>query len=286
MNGGVPLPRGLTHLGQALRAKGFGRWLQRDDGVVDQVIRRLTEQSTVEQRESFPAFSPAEFDVPPKLICARTRIHSRLFVFSDDLKEEAGLPEIAADALNKALKDAIRELTGLRGSNLLDIFIEIRRELRRQRKQLAIFIEDVSKVTGLDQDVVNAFEPRAGEHLCRMVAVLGITNNGWDRMPDNQRQRGTQVFEVGGNVVAQWATSAEEVARFTARYLNAVRLTDKEISVLATERFNGDIKRSKCDGCPHRLPCHGAFGKVELDPAVSPLGYFHSPRTLARYAAD
>jgi len=276
-----PLPRGLAHLGQALRAKGFGRWLQRDDGVVDLIIRRLTEQSTVEQRESFPKFTVADFDVPPIYLRADEN-SQQVIVFSDDLKEESALPEIAAETLNNALRDAIRELTGLRGSNLLDIFVEIRRELKRQRKQLAIFIEDVS-VTGLDQDVVNAFEPRAGEHLCRMVAVLGITNNGWDRMPDNQRQRGTQVFEVGGNVVAQWASDTEEVARFTARYLNAVRLTDAEISTLANERFNGDIQRSKCDRCPHRQPCHAAFGKIELEGGVA-IGMFpfskHAPQAL------
>src|SRR5262245_23469762 len=45
--GRVPLDRNLRHLGQALRANGFGRWLTRDGGIVDKVIKRLTERSSI-----------------------------------------------------------------------------------------------------------------------------------------------------------------------------------------------------------------------------------------------
>src|SRR6185369_6072574 len=100
--------------------------------------------------------------------------------FAEDLKEEQDTREKAAEVLNTAIKDAIRGLTGLKGSDLLEVFTEIRRELG-PKKSLAVFIEDVSATSGgLDQDVINAFEPRGGANLCRMVAVLGIVDSGWE----------------------------------------------------------------------------------------------------------
>lgn len=264
-----PLHKSLAHLGQALNAKGFGRWMEREGGTIDRVVRRLCEQGNPE--EDFPTFAPSEFDVPDTHLRPGENSHE-VMDFGKDLQEDDDRRKKAAEAMNVALADAIRELTGLRGSNLFEIFVDIRKELHKQDMDLAIFIEDVS-VTGLDKDVVNAFEPRAGEGLCRMVAVLGITNMGWDAMPDNQRQRATHVYQVGDEMAKKWASDADEVARFTARYLNAARMSDSEVNAVAKERFSRDVRRSKCSDCSVREQCHAAFGKVELTGGVE-IGMF------------
>jgi len=259
---GEPLPQAIRHLGQALRANGFGRWFKRDGGIIDRVVRRLAEGSTVEERDTFPEFTSADFEVPLTYLRSAEN-PGQVIVLSEDLAEEPDTREIAAKALNTALVDAIRGLTGLKGADLLEIFTAIRRQLGPD-KSLAVFIEDVS-VTGLDQDVVNAFEPRTGDGLCRMVAVLGVTETGWNRMAPNQRQRATHEFDVGGQVVEQWVSSGSDVAAFAARYLNAVRMTDEEIAKVAEAHFAGDVQHSHCDGCPHRTPCFASFGSVQLD---------------------
>lgn len=283
------LPKSLRHLGQSLKAAGVGAWMLRDEGVVAQVIQRLTQHSSVQDREHFPEFTAADFKVPPKYL--RPDENSRQVIeFIEDLREDNQLANAAAKTLNTARQDAIGELTGLRGSDLLEIFREIRKALFRQHKSLGIFIEDVS-VTGLDQDVINAFEPRAGDDLCHMFAVLGVTNAGWgsSSMADNQKQRGTHVFEVGGDVVSQWANDDQQVARFAARYLNTLRLSESEIATVAKERFKGDIRLSKCDGCQHQEPCHAAFGKVDLAGGVT-IGMFpfseRAPQALLARLTD
>lgn len=261
------LDRKLLHLGQSLRANGVGRWLKRDGGVIHQVIQRLTEQSTVEQRESPLLFSPEDFDVPAAYL-SPSENPGQVIEFAEDLKEEQDTREVVARTVNIALDHAIGGLTGLKGSDLLEVFTEIRRQLGPKRS-LALFIEDVS-VTGLDQDVVNAFEPRDAAGLCRMVAVLGITTNAWDspRMPDNLKQRATHIYEVGGETVNQWVANADDVTKFTARYLNAVRLGEDEIHEIAQERFDGDIRRSHCEKCNLRVQCHEVFGKVDFGGGV------------------
>ena len=255
----APLEKRLRHLGDALNAPGIGRWLKRDGGVIHQVIRRLTEQSTAEDRENFPSFNLADLDIPPAYL-SPAQNPGEAIQLADDMAEELETKELAVSALNTALADAVRALTGLKGDDLVKIFTEIRRQLG-PKKSLGVFIEDVS-VTGLDQDVINAFEPREADGLCRMVAILGITDNGWLRLPDNLRQRATHIYEVGGSTVTQWASDAVEVAKFTARYLNAVRSSDEDIAAAAEDRFEGNIRKSACDGCLSKSDCHQVLAKL------------------------
>ena len=281
------LPRELRHLSQALRAEGFGAWFKRDGGVIHQVIQRLTEPTSVEDRETFPSFQPADFLVPERHLDLHHNSQD-VYDFADDLKEEQETREQAAEAMNTALRDAIRGLTGLKGSDLLDVFMEIRREIG-PKKSLAVFIEDVSATSGgLDLDVINALEPRAGGDLCRMVAVLGIVDSGWKQLQKNQKDRGSHIYEVGGLTASSWADDPKEVAQFTARYLNAVRSTDDDVRNISDSFFSTSGWQSKCDDCPHKRPCHDTFGKVVL-PGGTEVGTFpytpYAPQSiLARLA--
>ena len=283
------LPNRLRHLGEALRSNGFGAWMKRDGGVIDQVIKRLTGTSTVDERETSPTFIAADFDLPTNAFRPQ-EVSAQVYNFvAEDLNEESDTREQVAAVLNVALLDAVPALTGLKGSDLLAIFTKIRRQLGPD-KQLIVLIEDVS-VTGFDQDVVNAFEARDETGLCRMIAVLGITTKAWDspRMPDNQRQRATHHYEVGGSTVEHWAADPGEVAKFTARYLNAVRSTDEEIRTIASARFQGDIRQSHCEACPCQIECHASFGHIDFDSGVA-VGMFPfsviAPQVMLQHLSD
>jgi hypothetical protein len=269
----IPMPKSLQHLAAALGpTTGFGKWIKRDGGVIHRVIQRLTEDSSVDEREQSPEFFPTDLNINITYLSPNTTPQN-VINLADDLTEEDDLRESAAKILNMALTDAVRGLTGLRGSDLLEIFTEIRRELG-PTKQLAVFIEDVS-VGVINEDIINAFEPREIDEHCRMVAVLGITNGAWNhpRFPPNQKQRATFAFEVGGQVTEAWAANTASVAAFTARYLNAVRMDDNEIRSLAVARFSGDVARSACDGCDHQDQCFAIFGNSELPNGVK-IGLF------------
>lgn len=288
-HGRPPLPNRLRHLGEALRSNGFGAWMKREGGVIDRVIERLTGNSTSEERETSLTFLPSDFDVPSSAFRPQ-EVSAQVYNFvAEDLKEEADTRQHAADTLNVALLDAVPALTGLKGSDLLAIFTDIRRQLGPD-KQLVVLIEDVS-VAGLNQDVVNAFEARDEAGLCRMIAVLGITTHAWDSpgMPDNQKQRATHLYEVGGSTVEHWASNPDEVARFTARYLNAIRSTDAEIRNIAATRFEGDIRHSHCEGCHCKPECHASFGSINFGHGVV-VGMFPftvaAPQAMLQHLAD
>jgi hypothetical protein len=273
--GRAPLPRGLRHLPQALKSSGISRWLLREGGVLDQVVERLTQNVALQDRDTFPAFDAPELN--PRREFRNTRENSEEVVnFFEDLDMERGWRNEAVKALNIGLRDAVSAMTGLGGSNLQEVFLDIRRKLGRKRT-LALFIEDVS-VTGFDRDVVNALVPQTRDDIGPMIAVIGITSNAWGVLEQNQIQRVTPVFEIGSAMTQRWANEPEELARFTARYLNAIRMNDAEIRDVAHARRDGDVTFSKCTQCPVREPCHAAFDSVTLGDSVV-IGMFpFSPR--------
>jgi hypothetical protein len=258
-----PLPKRLKPLGDVLLSPGYRRWLGRSEGTIAQKIARLTESSTQDDREKNIVFTLADLK-PPIGTLKRKEDAPQVHDFIEDLEYDNDTADEAIKALNLALIDAQRELTGIKGTKLNEIFTAVRRKLFEQGKQLAVFIEDVTAASGgLDLDLFQAFEPKEGKDLSRMIALLGMTNTSWNPLTDNQKDRVNPEYDIGENAT-QWAADPEDISRFAARYLNAIRYNDQEIDYLAKNRFFSDVPRSRCDGCPHKEPCHKTFGYAQL----------------------
>lgn len=265
--GKPPLPKLLRHLDQACKAGGFGRWLCRSGGVIDDRIKLLTLESAGHQREAPRQFAPADLLVPSNY--SRSNENSEnIILLIEELRDSDKLCQEAADILNDALRDAILEMTGLSGGNLRDIFDRIRSDLQAAGQVLAVFIEDVTAMSELDIEVVNAVEPQDRLDLCPLIAVLGLTDTGMGRLRANQLQRASLIVGVGGEVVRDWLEDRQTLARFAARYLNAIRLDEPRVREIAKHRSRStreDVNLTKCDACPARPECHRRFGAVRLN---------------------
>ncbi|MBZ0264124.1 hypothetical protein K8I28_05605 [bacterium] len=264
LRGREPLPREHRSIGDVILSPGYRNWLKEDSGIVGKIVARFANKSSREDRENKLRFSVDDI-IPPSGYLSRRSDARQVHDFVGDLTYDDPFAEKTVDLLNEALTDAQRELTGIEGSKLSEIFTAIRRDLKKEGKQLAVFIEDVTAASGgLDFDLYQAFEPREGQDICRMVAVLGMSEEGWAVLPDNEKDRVNFEFDVGENAI-EWSQSSDDVANFTARYLNAIRCTDSEINTLASQRFTSDVSWSKCDKCPHSVVCHDAFGFVTFE---------------------
>jgi hypothetical protein len=262
--GRAPLAGLLRNLHETVGSPGFREWLSREGGPIDRNIRRLNARSEVEERESFPPFTARDFLVEDARFKGDNTPAVRRLI--DDLEDEPELRDRAAEHFNAVLPDALREVTGLSGTTLRELFDRIRADLRAQGRILAVFVEDVSVMSALDQDVVNVFEPQGRDDLCRTIAVVGLTGPGLRKLRENQRQRATHEIAVGRGVGVEWTEDAGEVARFAGRYLNTLRLREDDVREVARgRRAGGALKASACDGCPVRKECHDAFGMVEVD---------------------
>lgn len=266
------LPKSLRNLSEVCASTGFRWWLCREGGVIDKNIKRLTQaRGEGDPDEPLPQFAAEEFKLSDAR-CMRdnTPVVSDLI---DEFLDEPSLREQAACYFNEVLADAVREMTGLAGTRLRDVFDQIRADLKKQGKELALFMEDVSVMSALDEEVFVALEPQKRQGLCRMIAVVGVTNQGWNRLPDNQKQRVTHPVSIGGQMTDEWHRDQQSVTEFTARYLNALRLPPRDVSAIARHKRNGgDVAISACENCQVREECHEIFGAVEIE--NWPIGLF------------
>jgi hypothetical protein len=260
------LPRHIRDLPGAFHSPGFAGWLCRSGGVIDRNIQRLISPSEISERESIPEFTADEFLVQDLQFSSRSSNVKAVADLIDTLRDEPELAEEAARVCNSVLRDALRKVTGLGNAQLSQIFRAIRGDLQQDKVKLVLFIEDVSTLSVLDDEVINAIEPQNDRSLCPLTAVVGMTDVAFKRLRDNQTQRGSLILSVGGSTDARWRSDVDAMDRFTARYLNAVRLGEADLQLLAEARQDGsDVSRSACSGCERRDECHAAFGSVDFE---------------------
>jgi UDP-2,3-diacylglucosamine pyrophosphatase LpxH len=267
-----PLPKKLKNLAEFCSgSQGYRKWLCREDGVISKVVKHLTENhlsenGDIEVEGRLPLFTTNEF-FPDDIYKGRRENTQVVLDLIDELDFEPELLEQATQFFNEVLPDAIKEMTGLSGTSLRNIFDHIRVDLKKRGESLALFIEDVSVMASLNEEVFTAVEPQPSrKDLCRMIAVIGSTNEGWNRLADNQRQRITHPISLGEQTGVVWQNDVNAVATFSARYLNTVRLTQEQIGAVASHRraSGGDVNISACDICPVRDECHAKFGKTSV----------------------
>ena len=256
------------------------------------------ESSEVKDRENSPKFEAQDLLVKDRFRRSRKNSQDVLDLI-DDLDDSKSLRELAANHMNEALKNAIVDMVGLSGANLRKVFDSIREDLAAAEKQLALFIEDVSAMSELDVEIVNALEPQDRIDLCPLTVVLGMTNTGFQKLRDNQKQRIEFVYRVDGETTDSWSDDKDTLAKFTARYLNSIRLEEDEVRKIADDRraSNGDVSKSKCTNCSAKEFCHSTFGSVDIEGTevgLYPFSRETAPRVLnlirndesSRYSAN
>jgi len=184
-------------------------------------------------------------------------------------------PEIRNDTaryLNFALHNyAISAATELAAGDLRTMFADLRRHLSRQGKSLALFIEDVTAFTGIDEGLIEVLITQhtgeAGGELCRIISVIGVTDGYYaDRFPDNIRERITHLLTLNASEGSEsdLMRDPEVRAEFAGRYLNAMRLNPPDLTAWAEHGAQPDALPSACAECRFVRECHVGFDSVQL----------------------
>ena len=93
--------------------------------------------------------------------------------------------------------------------------------MKKQGKNLTIFIEDFTGFTGIDQELITALSYEHGgdyADLCRVTSVIGITNDYYYAFRGNFKDRVTHQIEV---TERSYGTD-EFIIQMAGRYLNAI----------------------------------------------------------------
>jgi hypothetical protein len=82
--------------------------------------------------------------------------------------------------------------------------------LRRRNEALALFIEDVSTLSVLDEELVNALQPQNDPSLCPLLGVMGMTEPAYARLPDNLKERINRVVTLAQDSCFQAQEASED----------------------------------------------------------------------------
>lgn len=174
-----------------------------------------------------------------------------------------------AGYLNRLIRFAIGHATALTSDDFKQVFYDLRRQLHTQRRNLVLFIEDITVLTGIDRgllDVLVTQHKGEGEQeLCRLIAVIGITDSYFtDQVPDNIKDRITHHLVLSEDNEAIALSKPDATAELVARYLNAMRLNEIDLETWLNLGSKPDALPNACFSCPVQKACHQAFGFYTL----------------------
>ena len=126
-----------------------------------------------------------------------------------------------SDYLNQFVSVVIQRCAGIEPGDFEQVFMDIRKELYRQGKNLTLFIEDVTSFTGVDNALLNALmEENNDRDICRLSSIVGGTNAYInDCFRQNHLDRVTQYVYIPDDVFDE-----NGIFEFVGRYINAMSL--------------------------------------------------------------
>ena len=251
------LIRGLPVL---LRSAVFMKELIRDGGIIAELVEHTLGSHGMERLGDKRKFAVSDIAVNNWDI-SRNSLDAEARSFFDIVRYEDELQQQAINWINLNLDWAMTRLLDLSGEDLIGLMAEVRSALQAQGKELVLLIEDLSNLQGIDSALLEALlvRPKQEKNLCPLRALFAVTTGYYAGIADNVRERVelpvTLDISEGTTVV-----SAEKLARFASRYLNAVRLDESELRRWHSEGATGELP-NHCALCPYESTCHPGFGE-------------------------
>ncbi len=251
-------------------------WL-RDGGVIDRFVTGLTThmRSDDEMREGF-IFSPDDLpdndDLGPlRDLGVLTREAAR------EVHSSVDLEQAAADLASEAMTRAVPEVFGLTGEvTISQVFRKTRKMLLERGEELIVLIEDLTRLQGVDRELVNVLldpiEEDGVQVLCDLRVAVAVTTGYYQRLDETFRNRadnsGTTFILDAQFGTSEGAWTDDELADFVSRYLNASRvglagLAQAHAEASAIELDSDEWIPNGCDSCVNQETCHDSFGAVE-----------------------
>lgn len=136
------------------------------------------------------------------------------------LEDDSEITKLAS-YLNKLTREVIQKCADISSESTKTVFEQLRKDLKRQGKNLTLFIEDFTGFTGIDSELITVLSTEHGgdySDLCRVTSIIGITNDYYDQFRDNFTDRVTHQISVTDR---SYGTN-DFLVNMAGRYLNAI----------------------------------------------------------------
>lgn len=214
---------------ELLQYEQFQLNLMKEEGAIDRIYQKVAENETGDSRDVMALFETSDFEVDVNFCddmytngAAKNAMKMANAILADD-----EMPERLADYMNTLVNKVIQTCAGLEPGDFEQVFVEIRKEIKRQGKNLTLLIEDITAFTGVNVALLNVLTTEhtgmyESQELCRISSIVGTTEKYFNvNFMDNHKDRVTQFFVIPNDVFGEDQNSLYE---FVGRYLNAMSL--------------------------------------------------------------
>ena len=232
--------------------------LTRDGGIVAELVEHTVGNQGMERLSDKRKFAVSDIAVN-NWDCSANDLDAAARPFYSQIRYNEELQHKAVEWINLNLDWAMARLLDLNGEDLIALMAQVRAILQEQGKELVLLIEDLSNLQGIDNALLEALlvRPKQEKQLCPLRALFAVTTGYYGNIAANVRER-VELPVTLDNPDAG-AVSPDKLARFAARYLNAVRLDGEEL-IQWHRQGAEDEPPNHCDKCPHQGRCHQGFG--------------------------
>lgn len=206
----------------------FRSCLMEEGKAIDRIYAKVAENVVVENRDVIALFDINDIEVDNELLDKMENSADRnAYKMVLSLNTDKELVEKCVILMNTLVDKVIQTCAGLEPGDFDQIFTEIRKELKRQEKNLTLLIEDITAFTGVNVGLLNVLTTEAtGDYeedgLCRITSIVGTTEVYYNtRFQDNHRSRVTKFVMIPNDI---FRDDSVELYRFVARYLNTISL--------------------------------------------------------------
>lgn len=195
-------------------------YLLREGGAISKCYNVITAPSNQILQDT-TIFTDEDFNVSKIIRAVMKQGDPQASLFASSLKGDDFEITKLINYLNGFTREVIQRCADISSENAETIFAQLRRDLKKQGKNLTIFIEDFTGFTGIDQELITALSYEHGgdyQDLCRVTSVIGITNDYYYAFRGNFKDRVTHQIEVTDR---SYGTD-EFIVQMAGRYLNAI----------------------------------------------------------------
>ena len=194
--------------------------LLREGGAISRCYNIITAPSNQILQDT-TIFTEDDFNVSKIIRAVMKQGDPQASLFAASLKGDEFEITKLINYLNGFTREVIQRCADISSENAETIFAQLRRDLKKQGKNLTIFIEDFTGFTGIDQELITALSYEHGgdyADLCRVTSIIGITNDYYYAFRGNFKDRVTHQIEV---TERSYGTD-EFIIQMAGRYLNAI----------------------------------------------------------------
>lgn len=206
------------------------------------------------------------------------------------LGQLATIPDLlqaAVGLINDALPLAEKRVSVSGHVDLVEVFRDVRRGLFADKKELVLFIEDLTVLHGVEREFLDAIvEPARSDdgEMCNLRVLFAVTEGHFDDL-DTVRTRCDDAYWLD-SPYGEEGVDTDEALSFLGRYLNSSRLEPTEVEQSWEQRHSDHWLANACTPCPHRETCHDTFGKSSEGYGLYPLNPAASGRFVAALSRE